>query len=69
VWTHAQVFVIFDDGTYYEFFSFSMISGGFDVSAGGMEKIRRYMSENTVALAYLEEKDQTCIDGSLFRID
>lgn len=54
---HSQVFLIFDDGTYYEFYSSSMINGTSDVSEGGVEQVRSYMPEHTMILEYLEEKD------------
>ncbi|MBI5611906.1 MAG: hypothetical protein HY942_02375 [Gammaproteobacteria bacterium] len=42
----SQLFLVFDDGTYYEFYSLDdviQVTGG--VSAGDIDTVRKYMSE------------------------
>ncbi len=39
----TQVFLIFSDGTYYEFYSESIIKGTGGVDIGGIEEVRKYM--------------------------
>jgi len=39
----SQLFLVFTDGSYYEFFG-GMISGATGLDVGGIEEVRRYMS-------------------------
>ena len=38
----AQLFLVFDDGTYYEFYSDAPIDGAGAVDVGGVEKVIEY---------------------------
>jgi hypothetical protein len=40
-----QVFLLFDDGTYYELYTDSTIFGAGGVDQGDLEHVRRYMPE------------------------
>ena len=47
----AQVFLIFDDGTSYEFFG-EFISGGTGLDTGGLDEARRYMGEEWITFEH-----------------
>jgi len=44
----SQVFLVFDDGTYYEFFSNSKICGAGGIDEGGMQAAKDYMSTQKI---------------------
>jgi hypothetical protein len=53
----TQVFLIFSDGTYYEFYSDSNITGAGGVDKGGIEEVRQYMSQHHEIIAEYSIKD------------
>ena len=42
-----QVFLVFDDDTYYELYTDSTIYGAGGIDKGGLERVRQYMPEQT----------------------
>lgn len=38
----SQIFLLFNDNTYYEFYSFSNIMSTSDIDEGGIDQVRRY---------------------------
>ena len=44
-----QVFLIFDDDTYYELYTDSAIYGTAGVDTGGIDEVRRYLPEQRIA--------------------
>jgi hypothetical protein len=47
----GQVFLVFTDGTYYEFFSaFDEINGASAIDVGGLEAVRRYGGEQWIVV-------------------
>lgn len=57
-----QVFLVFDDDTYYEFYTDSTIFGAGGVDRGGIEHVRQYIPENKVEF-------ECSIDGMTFNYD
>ena len=47
-WPQMQVFLVFDDDTYYEFYTDSAIFGTSGVDRGGIDHVRQYMPENRI---------------------
>lgn len=43
-----QVFLVFDDDTYYEIYADSMIYGAGGIDNGGIENVRQYMPEKSI---------------------
>jgi hypothetical protein len=50
----SQVFLIFSDGTYYEFYSDSFIRGSGRIHKGGRKKVKEYSDQNRVVLDLIE---------------
>ena len=48
----SQVFLLFNDNTYYEFYSTEKINGADGVDHGGMDAVKNYIPENTIILEY-----------------
>ena len=48
----SQIFLLFDDNTYYEFYSASTIRGIHGIDKGGMDTVKNYMPENKIILEY-----------------
>ncbi len=48
----SQVFLLFTDDTYYEFYSDSDIIGTGGVDPGGLNEVRAYMSNQKITLEY-----------------
>ena len=44
----AQVFLVFTDGTYYEWYADAPIVGTSTVAEGGLPEVRRYMEDQTI---------------------
>jgi hypothetical protein len=44
----SQVFLLFDDDTYYEFYADAKISGAGGVDQGGPDAVRAYMPDNEI---------------------
>ena len=53
----TQLFLIFSDGTYYEFYSDSNITGTGGVDKGGIEEVKKYMPEHFKIIAEYSIKD------------
>ena len=60
----SQVFLIFSDNTYYEFFSFSTIRGISEVCEGGLEEVKDYMPANAILLECCEEEPRATTLGA-----
>lgn len=50
----SQVFLLFSDGTYYEFYG-KFIQGTSGVDRGGIEEVRQYMANRTIVLEVFDE--------------
>jgi hypothetical protein len=68
----SQVFLVFDDNTYYEFFSYAEICGTSGARLGGMDAALAYMAddhdinfESSINNDYAEEKTKAAIIGDL----
>ena len=48
----SQVFLLFDDDSYYEFYSVAKILGAGGIDKGGIGAIRGYMPDNEIILEY-----------------
>lgn len=53
----TQLFLIFSDGTYYEFYSDSNITGAGGVDKGGIEEVKKYMPKHFKIIAEYSIKD------------
>jgi len=52
---HSQLFLIFSDETYYEFYTYmSEICATGGVCVGGLEKVREYMGEEDVVFVAID---------------
>ena len=62
-----QVFLVFDDGTHYEFYTDTAIHGIGGVDPGGMEHVRNYMQEMAIVFECGGDVDEQ--QASLFSED
>ncbi len=48
----SQIFLLFSDNTYYEFYCDSTIKGNHGIDKGGIDIVKNYISENKIILEY-----------------
>ena len=48
----SQIFLLFNDNTYYEFYCDSIIRGTNGIDNGGMDTVKNYMPESQIILEY-----------------